>query len=475
MTVMDQGSMQVALPGIASHFRADIPAVQWVVVGYALAISVLLLPMGNWGDRLNRKSVYLTGLVLFVAGVLLAGSAASMGMLIGAKILQGAGSAMVQGNMIAILLSVFPPTERGKVLGLNLAVVGMGAVVGPAFGGVLVAAFGWRAVFWASAFMGVVALGANALFLDRERLNPPAGAAKTRYDLVGAGVSGAALLSFLLVAINGYKVGWASLPILGGMLASMALLGFFIWWELRVSAPMLDVRVFRNRLVLFGVAAGWANFMSSGAVIFLMPFYLQKIAGYSAREAGLILVPGALALALAGAVSGPLSDRFDSRVFTVGGLALAAIALLVLALGIRVDTPLVLIIPLLMLATIGNGLFNSPNNSAILNAVDRSRYGVVSALTQLTRNASNVVSIAIASTVVTSTMSSHGYPPSLDAVTQVGGESVALAFVDGFQKALAVLGVLVAGGIVFSVAKPKQAPHPAARPTNVTALGKEQR
>ena len=232
---------------------------------------------------------------------------------------------------------------------------------------------------------------------------------------------------------------------------------------------MLDLRLFQRRPVLFGVAAGWANFMASGALIFLMPFYLQKVAGYSPREAGLIMVPGAIALAAAGAISGPLSDRFGWRIFTIGGLAVAALSLLIFSFTIEIDSSLALIIPLLIVALAGNGVFNSPNNSSILAAVDRAQYGVVSALTQLVRNGANIVSIAIATTIVASTMASHGYPPSLDAVGSVGGAGVQQAFLAGMQRAFLVLGMLVAGGIIAASIRGKQAAAPVASPSPASA------
>lgn len=459
ISVVDHGSVNVALPRIESHFGTDLPTVQWVVVGYALAISVLLLPMGRLGDILNRKSVYIIGLGIFVLGAGLAGSAQSIPMLITFKVLQGVGSAMVQGNGMATNLSAFPGSERGKALGLNISVVGTGAIVGPALGGLLVSGFGWRSVFYVAVVVGIVAMIAAFVVLDRHRLQSQQTEGVRKFDWLGAGLSGGALLLFLLMMANGHKVGWGS-PIIGtSALGVVVLLTTFIWWELRVPSPMLELRLFKRKLVALGVTAGWLSFLGSSSVIFMMPFYLQKVQGYSPREAGLILIPGAVMLAICGAVSGRLSDKYGWRRFNMAGLAIASTALFLLATNLTEASPLYFVIPMLMMMSGGTGIFNSPNNSSILSAVERSRYGVVSALTQLTRNSANVASIALATAVVAMTMASQGFEPSLDAVSN-NSAGVNEAFVNGLHRAFLVLGALLAVGVGISFFKGDRTTEP---------------
>ena len=191
LSVIDHGSVQIALPNIEDHFAANLPTVQWVIVGYALAISVLLLPMGRLGDLLGRKRVYVTGFIIFVASAALAGVAVNMPMLIAARISQGIGSAMIQGIAMAMLISAFPESERGKVLGLNLSVVGTGAIAGPAVGGLLVSALGWRSVFFVNVPIGIITILVSALVLGRgsggeERQRGQ----RFQFDWLGAALSG---------------------------------------------------------------------------------------------------------------------------------------------------------------------------------------------------------------------------------------------------------------------------------------------
>ena len=258
---------------------------------------------------------------------------------------------------------------------------------------------------------------------------------------------------FLLVVGNGDKAGWTSPSILTGAAGSITLLAAFIWWELRVSSPMLDLRLFKRKLVALGVAAGWISFLGSSAARFMMPFYLQKVLLYSPKEVGLILIPAAVCMVVLGPISGRLSDRFGWQILTVGGLLLGSAAWLVLAASLSQDSSLGLIIAMLMLQSSGTGLFNTPNNSSILSAVDRSSYGVVSALTQLTRNSANVTSIAVATTVVVTTMGAKGVDPSLDAVSP----DVADAFLAGLRLAFWLMASILVVGVVICLIRGERA------------------
>ncbi|MCH9016696.1 MAG: MFS transporter [Chloroflexi bacterium] len=466
LSVVDHGSVLVALPSIERHFSTDLPTVQWIVVGYALAISVLILPMGRLGDIIGRKKVYVGGMVIFVAAAALAGTSPNLGSLIGAKVFQGVGSAMVQSSGIAMVISSFPGTERGKALGTHLSVVGAGAIAGPVIGGLLVSIFDWRWVFFANVPIGIFTIAISMLILPLDKPELPEGEARQRFDWGGAVLSGLALLAFLLVVGNGDRVGWTSGITFFGTAVTVSASAAFIWWELRSASPMLDMRLFKRKLVALGVAAGWFSFLGSSAARFMMPFYLQRVLEFSPWEVGRLLIAPALCLVLVGPFSGRLSDRFGWRALTVGGLTLSATAWFIMAITLTESSSVLLIVIMLMLQSTGTALFNSPNNSSILSAVDRSQYGVVSALTQLVRNSANVTSIAIATTVVVVTMGARGVEPSLDAVSP----AVAGAFVAGLRWAFWMMGGLLLVGITIAVLRGERPkPAPAARSESVAA------
>ena len=469
-SVVSHGSAIVAMPSIATHFQTNLSTVQWVIIGETLTIAVLLLPMGRLGDMVGRKPVYIAGFTVFVLASALAGASwwGNLPMLIGAKVLQGVGSAMIQGNSVAMVVSTFSESERGKALGSNLSVVGFGAIIGPALGGVLISLWGWLAVFLVNVPVGIIAIVASLFVLGAAQSGGEArGGAGRQFDWLGAALCGGALLLFLLIVGNGHRLGWDSAYILVGSATFAVLMTTFIWWELRIPSPMLDLRLFQRKLLALGILAGWISFLGTSSIRFVMPFYLQRVLGLSPSEVGLALIPPALCMVVFGPLSGQLSDKFGWRTLGVLGLCCSAAATLVFAALLREDSSVGLIVGLLVFQSMGTGLFNSPNNSSIMSAVERSRYGVIAALTNLTRNSANVVSIAMATTIVVTVMALQGVEPSLEAVSpQVAG-----AFVAGLRWAFLVQGVLLAVGVIVTVVKGDRPPEgPSRRPAETSDL-----
>jgi len=440
-SVVDHGSVSMALPQIADRFNAVIPTAQWIVIGYALAISALLLPMGRLADLIGLKRVYILGSLVFILGAIAAGASTSLTFLIMSRLVQGAGAAMTQGTGMAIVIEAFPGAERGKAVGSMMSIVGIGAIFGPAAGGFLVDALGWRSVFFANIppmTIGI-ALGLAILVNQVEKVETGHGAG---FDWLGAALSTGALLILLLTITNGHRTGWTSPPILIATLVFLIMLGTFIWWERRCSSPMLELKFFQRPNFSFAVAAGFLIFLGSSAVLFMTPFYLQRVLGFSPREAGLVVVPGAICMAFLGPISGRLSDRFGWRRFTLGGLSLSASGILIMSTATP-SSSLFLVMPALILLSCGMGVFYSPNVSAVLSAVEREKYGIVVGFLNLVRNAGNVASVAITTAIVTTTMAAWGYQASLEAVQAGDPGGVGRAFTAGLHNAyLAMAGLL---------------------------------
>ena len=455
-SVIDHGSVNLALPSIARHFGTDIPTVQWVAIGYTLTISSLLLPMGRLADLIGLRKVYLLGSLIFLLGALLAGSSPDLLVLILSRILQGSGAAMTQGTGLAIVTSAFPRSERGKAIGSIMTIVGTGGIAGPALGGFLVDAMGWRWVFLAP--IPLVVLGVAAVFaiLNGHRItSDDADNHRSGFDWLGAALSTGILAVFLLTVSNGHGSGWTSPPILGALFALPLLLITFVWWELHCPSPMLDLSLFESRTFSFGVSANFLNFFGSSALLFLAPFYLQRVLGYSAESSGLVVVPGAICLAFLSPLAGRLSDRYSWRPFTVGGLALSATGLFLLS---RLDegSSLPLVVLAMMFQGAGMGIFYTPNSSSILSVMEQESYGVVSSFLNLVRNAGNVASIAVATAIVTATMGSLGFEPSLEMVQEGGSAGVSHAFIRGLQNSYLTMMSLLLLGMVISIFKFKE-------------------
>ena len=240
--------------------------------------------------------------------------------------------------------------------------------------------------------------------------------------------------------------------VVAAMLISVGLLGAFIRWELQAATPMMDLRLFKRKLFALGVSASFISFLGNSSVRFLMPFYLQSVLGYTPGQIGLIIVPSALAMVVLGPLSGRLSDRYGWRIFNVGGLLLSVTGLFLLSV-LREDSSLVLVMAGMILQTSGTGVFNPPNNSSILSAVEPSEYGVVSGFLNLVRNSANVTSTALATAIVTATMTSMGFPANLSAVSDADVAGILGAFTSGLRLALLIMGSILFLGVVASMLK----------------------
>ncbi len=448
--VMSFGTVNVALPTIASYFETDLPTVQWVVIAQTLTISALLLPMGRLSDMIGRKQVYVAGLLLLMGASVFAASSSNVLMLVLSRVVQGVGAAMTQGTGMAMVTSVFPEEERGKGIGSHMSVIGAGGMVGPVVGGFLVSTLGWRWVFLINLPLVSIALVGALLLMDsrlffRERRG-------VRFDWPGAALSTGSLVTFLLLMTNGYRLGWGSpVIVVAGLLFVSMLIGF-IWWEARSPAPMLDLSLFRRRVFSLGVLASFMSFLSVGSVRFLMPFYLQGVLGYRPGEVGLIMLPTAIAMTIMGPIAGRLSDRYGYRIFNVLGLTLASVGIFTIS-RVSETTHLGVVIAAMVAQSAGTGLFGSPNSASIFSAAESSRHGIVSALLSLVRNSANVTSIAVATAVVTATMVSMGYAPDLSGVGGEGSEGLSHSFVTGMNLLYAAMGCLLIVGAVASFLK----------------------
>ena len=452
VSVLDQTGVSLALPLMASEFDATIPLVQWVALGYMLATGSLLLPAGRLSDLVGRKVVYVAGFCVFVLGAISAAAAPSLMLVIAFRIIQGAGSAMIQANGMAILTTTFPAEQRARVIGMFMTMVGLGAIMGPILAGVVVDSFGWRSVFLASIPLGGISLTAAILVLIRDA--PSIRSARqlvTRFDWIGALLSTAGLATFLLIMTNAYRMGWLSPVVLAAIGTSVFLLVAFVYWESRTSQPMLELEFFRRRIFAMGTSASFFGFLAGTAVFSMMPFYLQDVLDLSPRTAGLYIAPAALGFAFAGPIAGRLADSLGARPVEFAGLGMLAASLFFLG-TLTVETHPAMVAVAMALQGLGMGVFYTPNTASVLSVVERSKYGIATAFLNMTRNTANVVGIGLAITIVTATMASRGFEPSLDAVA-AGGVGVEAAFTQGLRIAFLLLGAFVGVSVVLTFLK----------------------
>lgn len=390
LTPMMASAVAVALPAIAREFSLAAVTLSWVASSYLLAAAALLLPFGRLADIHGRKKVFTVGTLLFGAASLAAGLAPDARLFLLARVLQGAGGAMIFGTSVAILTSVFPPQRRGWVLGINVAATYSGLSLGPFIGGLLTQTLGWRAVFLVNVPLGLLVLSVLWLKVRREWAFARGESFDWRGSIAYSGMLAAIMLGFT------WLPGWR-----GGLVLAAGLLSFplFLRWESRCPHPVFHARLARGNVVFaFSNLAALVNYSATFAISFLLSLYLQYIKGFSARGAGLLLVAQPAVMALFSPLAGRLSDRHEPRVVSSLGMGFTAAGLLAFAF-LGPTTPLAAIAANLMLVGLGFALFSSPNTNAIMSSVMPGQYGVASAFLATMRMAGQMLSMGIATLV----------------------------------------------------------------------------
>lgn len=440
--VMSTSMVFLALPSIADDFGVTLKTVSWVVIAQSLTISSVMLPLGRVADLTGRKRFHLTGLVLFGGGAVFAAFSPDLPTLVAARVVMAVGSSMGQAVSTAIVASVFPQRERGKGLGSQTTAVAIGGASGPILAGLLLTVWSWQALFIFIAIPTVIAFAWGFYILDDERIGSFRGERRERYDWAGALTSATAVVVIVITISNPFSAPWSSPLILGGVLGAIALFGVFVWWELRVAAPMLDLRLFKNKIYRYAIATRYLGFMGRSATFFLLPIFLLSLRGISEAATGGIMFVGALGMGIAAQTSGRLSDRFGYRRFTFMGFAVLISSAIAFAFFDRA-TPVWVMLPVLFFNGIGMGLWAAPNMSATIGAVPRSSYGVVSAFVNLTRNVGNVTGQTIVATMIAGFMVARGFDIQLSAISTTPGAGD--AFLSGWRAAyLVVVGFSVA-------------------------------
>jgi EmrB/QacA subfamily drug resistance transporter len=426
-------SVNIALPALGAELSLGAVALGWVSTSYLLASAVFLVPLGRLADIVGRKRIFTLGLVLHSLFAAASALAASGPVLIGFRLLQGMGAAMIYSTALAILSSVFPAGRRGLALGLVTASTYLGLSLGPVLGGLLTQQLGWRSIFWANVPLGLAAIAAVLWKLRGEW----AEARGEAFDSVGSLLLGISLPALMLGVSR--LPGWPGLLLIG---LSGAGLAAFILWESRSANPILDLGLFRgNRVFALSNLAALINYSATFAVGFLLSLYLQYIRSLSPQSAGLLLVWQPVVMAVLSPLAGRWSDRIEARIIASAGMALVAAGLGLLAFLSR-DTSDAFIIFSLVILGIGFGLFSSPNTNSVMSAVERRFYGTASATLATMRVIGQMLSMGIAILVFALVIGPVQITPSRYD-----------AFLRGVRVAFTVFALLCLGGTFVSLAR----------------------
>ncbi len=371
----------VGLPVLAEAFGASFREVQWVVLAYLLAITTLIVSVGRLGDILGRRRLLLTGILLFTLASLLCGATPWLWLLIGARAAQGLGAAVMMALAMTFVGEIVPKEKTGGAMGLLGTMSAVGTALGPALGGVLIAGLGWRAMFFVTVPLGVMTVLLAHRFLPpdsrRSRQDP------ATFDKLGTLLLALTLAAYALaMTIGRGRFGLLSLALL---LAAAFGMGLFLVVEKRVASPLLRLEIFRESRLSASLATSALVATVMMATLVVGPFYLSRALGLDPVKVGLVSSVGPFVVALTGLPAGRLTDRFGPQCVTIAGLVgLAAGSFLLFLLPARAGI-LGYVLPIAVV-TVGYGLFQTANNTAVMSDIPQDRRGVISGMLNLSRN-----------------------------------------------------------------------------------------
>jgi EmrB/QacA subfamily drug resistance transporter len=430
---LDVTILNVALPSIRDDLHASTSGLQWTIDAYTLVLASLLMLSGSTADRIGRKRVFMTGLIVFVVGSVLCSLAPSLDALIAFRVIQAVGGSMLNPVAMSIITNTFTdPRERARAIGVWGAVVGISFAAGPLIGGLLVQSVGWRSIFWTNLPVGLAALLLTLKFVPESRA--PKG---RRPDPVGQLLVIALFAGLTYAIIQAPESGFdAVLPF--AVVALAALLGL-LWYEPRRDEPLIDLRFFRSPPFSGATVIAISAFASLGGFLFLSTLYLQNVRGLDALHAGLWMLPIALPIMLCAPLSGRLVGNRGPRLpLLVAGAAMTASALLFAAF--QAETSDVTLFVGYVLFGVGFGFINAPITNTAVSGMPRAQAGVAAAVASTSRQLGQTLGVAVIGAVLASGVGSSSYKDAF-----VSASVPAWWIVVGCGVAVFVLGALTSG------------------------------
>jgi DHA2 family methylenomycin A resistance protein-like MFS transporter len=438
MVILDATAVNVALPDLGRELEGDVAGLQWVVDAYTLVFAALLLSGGALGDRLGSRRVFLAGLGLFTVASAACAAAPTVGFLVGARVAQGIGAALLVPSSLAVLRATYADAaERARAVGVWAAVAGIAAAAGPIIGGLLVTSVSWRAVFVLN-----VPVGAVALLLAARCVAPDGARRGGGFDPAGqvAGILALACLTFGL--IEGGDAGWGSAVPLLALALSVVAFAVFLAIERRAAAPMLPLELFRSRVFSASAFVGAAINFGFYGQLFVISLYFQQVRGYSALATGLAMLPEGLFVSVASAFAGRLTARVGPRVPMLIGLTTGGLGLVGLVVA-GPDTPYPVLIAPLAAAGFGIAVTMPAATAAIIEAAPAHHAGIAAGVLNASRQAGGTLGVAVLGTLI-----------------------AGASFIGGLQAAMAVAGgafFAAAAVVAVAVRRPRAAPARTAR------------
>lgn len=395
IAMLDSSTVTLALYPMSVDLHVTLSQIQWVMIAYMLVLTVLLPFFGKLGDIFSKNKLYSIGFLIFALGAFLSSAATSFNLLILYRCVEALGASIMLSNAQAIIATIFKGPRRGKALGLNGCFVAIGGVSGPAIGGILINNFSWHAIFYPSMIVGLLGFIFAKKYLphhrDKEIKN-------FKFDYKGFIYFTVSLFALLLAISEGHEWGWSSINIIALGIITLIFGGLFYFRDHKINYPLINFSLFKIRPFTFGNIAVMMAYMAMFTNSILLPFFLQEIQGYNPMVTGLLILSYSLTLSVMAPIAGRMSGKYGSRYLTLAGASVYCIALFLFVIFSK-SAPMWQIVLASGIMGIGNGLFQSPSNNAIMTSVNKSELGIASGILALSRNLGNILGVAVTITL----------------------------------------------------------------------------
>ncbi|EKO1913181.1 MFS transporter [Clostridium botulinum] len=399
MACLDSSIVNVALPVMAKELSTSMAGIQQVVTSYLIVISAAILIFGRLGDIKGKTSVFKYGFIIFVLGSFLCGISTTLNFLIFSRIVQAIGAAMTMSTSQGIITHTFPPNERGRALGISGTSVALGTLLGPPLGGLIISVVSWEYIFLINVPVGLVAFIAAMKYLPKDKVK-----SDQSLDIKGAILFIISIVALFSAMLKGQQKGYNHINIIVPFIISLICFIVFIILELKIENPMLDLSIFKNRVFSVNIFSAFVMFIGISCINIIQPFYLQDVLKLSPGKTGLIMMAYPIVLSIVAPISGYLSDKMGSKKLTLAGIVVASIGLLCMVF-LNEQSTFLMITLLLSVVALGNGLFQSPNNSLVMSSVEKTKLGIAGGVNALIRNLGFIFGVSISTTILYNRMS----------------------------------------------------------------------
>lgn len=393
IAMLDSTTVNLALYPMSVDLNVTMSQIQWVMIAYMLILTVFLPFFGKLGDIFPKNKLYATGFGIFAIGAFLSMISPTFILLVASRCLEALGASIMLSNAQAIIASIFKKERRGKALGLNGCIIAIGGMSGPAIGGLLINSFGWHSVFFPC-----IPIAVTGAFYSLKMLPNYVKKKKFKFDYKGFFYFTISLFALLLAISEGYQWGWTSLKIITLGIITFIFGALFYLRDHKINYPLIDFSMFKIKQFTFGNLAVMMSYMAMFTNSILLPFYLQELLKFNALISGLLILPYSVTLSFIAPISGRLSGKYGSRYLTLAGPVVYIIALLIFTTFDK-NTQIWEIVMASGIMGIGNGLFQSPSNNAIMTSVQKEELGIASGILALSRNMGNILGVAVTITL----------------------------------------------------------------------------